>query len=96
VGVAKSAAELFGELMADYQKHSVISRRGKTEFQEFDWGKSKHIVDEIDRLIGKHYGLSEEEIDAVISYDIKIRLGKSASSPDEYEFELIDESQASS
>jgi len=76
------ASELFSRLMADYQKNSVISRRGKTEFQEFNWGLAKPIVDEIDRLLAEHYGLTEEELDFVINYDLKIRMG---ATPDEEE-----------
>ena len=76
------ADELFSRLMSDYQKNSVISRRGKTEFQEFNWGLSKPIVDEIDRLLAEHYGLNAEELDFVINYDLKIRMG---AAPDEEE-----------
>ncbi len=76
------ADELFSRLMSDYQKNSVISRRGKTEFQEFNWGLSKPIVDEIDSLLAEHYGLNEVEQDFVINYDLKIRMG---AAPDEEE-----------
>lgn len=76
------AEELFSRLMSDYQKNSVISRRGKTEFQEFNWGLSKPIVDEIDGLLAEHYGLSKEEQDFVINYDLKIRMG---AAPDDEE-----------
>ena len=71
----KRAGELFSQLMTDYQNHSVISRRGKTEFQEFNWGLSKPIVDEIDMLLADHYGLNEVELDFVVNYDLKIRMG---------------------
>lgn len=76
------AEELFSRLMSDYQKNSVISRRGKTEFQEFNWGLSKPIVDEIDTLLAEHYGLNEVELDFVINYDLKIRMG---AAPDDEE-----------
>jgi hypothetical protein len=81
--VAPSATNLFDRLMVDYKRNAVISRRGETEFQEFDWGASKPIVDEIDRVIGLHYGLTTEEIDYLVSYDIKIRLGRSSGEGDE-------------
>ncbi len=67
--------ELFSRLMADYQKNSVTSRRGNTEFQEFNWGLSKPIVDEIDALLAEHYGLNTVELDFVVNYDLKIRMG---------------------
>ncbi|MDP2783501.1 MAG: Eco57I restriction-modification methylase domain-containing protein [Sulfurimicrobium sp.] len=72
------ADELFSRLMSDYQKNAVISRRGKTEFQEFNWGLSKHIVDEIDTLLAEHYGMNEVELDFIVNYDLKIRMGAGA------------------
>ena len=36
---------------------------------------SKPIIDEIDELLAKHYGVTEEELDFIINYDIKYRMG---------------------
>ena len=36
---------------------------------------SKSIIDEIDELLAKHYGFTEEELDFIINYDIKYRMG---------------------
>lgn len=35
----------------------------------------KPIIDEIDRLLAKHYGFTPEELDFIINYDIKYRMG---------------------
>jgi len=37
---------------------------------------AKEIVDDIDCLLGKHYGLTDEELDFIINYDIKYRMGR--------------------
>jgi tRNA1(Val) A37 N6-methylase TrmN6 len=37
---------------------------------------SKPIIDEIDKVLAEHYGFSEEELDFIINYDIKYRMGK--------------------
>jgi len=37
--------------------------------------KCKHISDEIDKLLAKHYGFTDEELDYIINYDIKYRMG---------------------
>lgn len=38
--------------------------------------KSKSIIDQIDTLLAKHYGFTEEDLDfIIINYDIKYRLG---------------------
>jgi hypothetical protein len=67
---------LFDKLMVDYKRNSVINYRGSTEFQEFNWGKSKPIIDEIDRALAQHYGFTAEELDFIINYDIKYRMGR--------------------
>ena len=36
---------------------------------------SKPIIDEIDELPAKHYGFTEEELDFIINYDVKYRMG---------------------
>jgi hypothetical protein len=36
---------------------------------------SKPIIEGIDRLLAAHYRLTEEELDFIVSYDIKYRMG---------------------
>jgi hypothetical protein len=69
-------AKLFGDLMRDFKKNSFVNTRGDTAFQEFNWGVSKPIIDRIDAALGKHYNLTDEEVDFAANYDIKIRMGK--------------------
>ncbi len=38
--------------------------------------KSKPIIDQIDTVLAQHYGFTEEELDFIINYDIKYRMGK--------------------
>ena len=44
-------------------------------YAEFYGGKSKPIIDEIDRVLARHYGFTDEELDFIINYDIKYRMG---------------------
>jgi len=37
---------------------------------------SKTIIDEIDRVLAVHYGFTDEELDFLINYDIKYRMGQ--------------------
>lgn len=48
---------------------------GITATQLFKIQKSKPIIDDIDRSLSKHYGLSEDELDFIVTYDLKFRLG---------------------
>ena len=50
-------------------------KTGKTETQSFRIKLSKPIIDEIDALLAKHYGFTEEELDFIVNYDIKYRMG---------------------
>ena len=37
---------------------------------------TKSIIDEIDTVLADHYGFTPEELDFIINYDIKYRMGK--------------------
>lgn len=37
--------------------------------------KSKPIIDQIDAVLARHYGFTDEELDFIINYDIKYRMG---------------------
>ncbi|TFG35593.1 MAG: hypothetical protein E4H45_02600 [Nitrospirales bacterium] len=40
--------------------------------------KAKPIIDKIDCVLAQHYGFTEEELDFIINYDIKYRMGQEA------------------
>ncbi len=70
-------------LMKDYREKSrmkdkVSSLTGDIQYQEFYPRLSKPIIDEIDRVLAQHYGFTDEELDFIINYDIKYRMGKDA------------------
>jgi hypothetical protein len=71
----KKMPKIFDRLMRDYDKNSFVRERQDCEFQEFQPSKSKSIIDEIDRGLAQHYGFTDEELDFIINYDIKYRLG---------------------
>jgi hypothetical protein len=48
---------------------------GRTETQSFRIRTSKSVIDSIDIELGKLLGLSDDEVDFVINYDIKYRMG---------------------
>ena len=66
--------------LEDIQRHSTMMVRrqqqtGRTETQSFKIQKSKPIIDQIDRVLAQHYGFTDEELDFIINYDIKYRMG---------------------
>ncbi|MDS3860982.1 Eco57I restriction-modification methylase domain-containing protein [Thermosynechococcaceae cyanobacterium BACA0444] len=68
-------------LMQDFQKHSIrrsirYKTTGIVEYEEYYPRLSKSIIDEIDRVLAQHYGFTDEELDFIINYDIKYRMGR--------------------
>jgi hypothetical protein len=57
-------------LTANYGDHGVLT------IQSFQPRFSKPILDEIDRVLARHYGFTAEELDFILNYDIKYRLGR--------------------
>lgn len=57
--------------IAEYQ----YKGRGTVRFAQFFPKRSKPIIDEIDKVLARHYGFTEEELDFIINYDIKYRMG---------------------
>jgi hypothetical protein len=71
---------LGSEYLCDLMRNSTILVRqqrqtGRTETQSFKIQKSKPIIERIDAVLARHYGLTDEELDFIINYDIKYRMG---------------------
>ncbi len=69
-------SSLFDDLIKSYQENSTKLVRKDTELQQFYPSYSKPIIDEIDKVLAAHYGFTDEELDFIINYDIKYRMGK--------------------
>lgn len=67
------------QLSSDLQNNSKYMEynysSGWRKFQAFFPRLSKPIIDEIDKVLAKHYDFTEEELDFIINYDIKYRMG---------------------
>lgn len=74
--------------IADLKNNSTMLVRlqkqtGRTETQSFKVRLSKNIIDDIDRILAKYYGFDEQELDFIINYDIKYRMGDDISGDEE-------------
>ena len=67
-------------LMEDIQKNSRMLKMSYRDIRPANTvtypKHSKSIIDEIDRVLAKHYGFTDEELDFIINYDIKYRMGR--------------------
>lgn len=72
--------ELTSRLMTNFHQHKTRKETrykgtGLVIYDEFNQKPSKSIVDEIDRVLAEHYGFTDMELDFIINYDIKYRMG---------------------
>jgi len=71
---------IVNKLMNNYEltknrKETQYKTTGKVIYDEYFPKISKAIIDEIDRILARHYGFTDEELDFIINYDIKYRMG---------------------
>jgi hypothetical protein len=92
--ITESARKLLSglshKLMDNLQSNSEMrpmnyKKYGQLNVQVFSPRLSKPIVDDIDIALGKHYGFKPDELDFVINYDVKYRMGKESSDDEDAE-----------
>ena len=70
------AEQLQKELLGNAIEYLIESKtRGSSYTFRYQNYKSKPTIDEIDRVLAQHYGFTDEELDFIINYDIKYRMG---------------------
>jgi hypothetical protein len=77
-------------LMDDMKRNSKMvpmkyKRLGELNIQCTFPKVSKHIIDQIDQVLAEHYGFTDEELDFIINYDIKYRMGRDGAGGEEEE-----------
>ena len=77
----KRLAHITQDLMADIKAHSQMQtikyqKMGTLRIQSTYPRLSKSIIDRIDAVLAQHYGFTDEELDFIINYDIKYRMGQ--------------------
>ena len=79
--ISDDLQKLGEELMSSFEKNKILNKQfiktqnRETVFESFNPQLSKSIIDNIDMTLAKHYGFTEEELDFIINYDIKYRMG---------------------
>lgn len=63
-------------LMEDFRFHARHLMRGQTGSYTVYARKSRAIIDDIDHALACHYGLSSTELDFILGYDRKYRMGE--------------------
>ena len=78
--IKQRLSALTEDLMQDLKRHAHrketnYKTTGRVVYDEFYPRHSKPIIDKIDQLLAEHYDLTDEELDFIINYDIKYRMG---------------------
>ena len=78
--IKQSLATIVIDLVRDLKrnaqrKETNYQTTGRVIYDEFYPRHSKSIIDKIDRILAQHYGFTDEELDFIINYDIKYRMG---------------------
>lgn len=73
--------KLSDELLEDYIRNSNLKTanyvgKGEIVYREYSVRKSKPIIDKADKVLGKIYGMTDEEISFIQNYDIRFRVGE--------------------
>ena len=80
VEIKQNLSQISTNLMTDLKcraqrKETYYKTTGRVVYDEFYPRHSKSIIDKIDCVLAKHYGFTDEELDFIINYDIKYRMG---------------------
>ena len=66
---------LSAELTKSFRKNTSHWRKSGLLIDSVDARPCKPVIDRIDQVLACHYGFTEEELDYILNYDIKFRIG---------------------
>lgn len=75
--MVKLNRELMNDLHEKAEIMTINTRSGDSIiYEEFFAGGSKPVIDNLDRVLARHYGFTDEEVDFITNYDIKYRMSQ--------------------
>jgi len=85
----------YGQQLIDLSKELMLNLVSNSECRQMSFKHdslrvqciypklSKSLIDQIDQVLANHYGFTDEELDFIINYDIKYRMGRGADGGEE-------------
>lgn len=78
-----------GQRLAETLRVTAVRRArvypsGPVTYEEYYPAQAKEILDEIDRALAPHYGFEDEELEYILNYDLKYRMGRRDTEHDEH------------
>jgi len=77
------ASELMADLKANSEERTMRFAHDTLTVQCIFPKHSKGIIDKIDHALAEHFGFTDQELDFIVNYDIKYRLGADADEDEE-------------
>lgn len=77
------ARDLMAQLKANSVERVMSFSHDRLTVQCIFPKQSKPLIDRIDSLLARHYGFTDEELDFILNYDIKYRMGQDAGEPED-------------
>lgn len=82
--LSKLGKEYLKSLEHNAEVKTINSKtKGTIEQKQFVVSKSKSIIDEIDKVLAQHYKFNADELEFIINYDMKNRMGKELTGEDD-------------
>jgi hypothetical protein len=66
------------DLEEGFRRNISQVRKSGLLIDSVDMSQAKSSIDSIDRILAAHYGFTDEELDFILNYDIKFRMGADA------------------
>ena len=76
--LADASTDLMNDLDVNSERRKMVFKHDSLIVQCIFPKNSKPIIDQIDQVLAKHYGFTVDELDFIINYDIKYRMGRDA------------------
>jgi hypothetical protein len=70
------STHLMSELDGNSERRKMTFKHDSLTVQCIFPKHSKSIIDKIETVLAKHYGFTDDELDFIINYDIKYRMGR--------------------
>jgi hypothetical protein len=75
---------LVEDIKKAYEKNTILfEKRPGYKSPEIKVQHFKPLIDKIDYLLGSHFGLKDEQIDFIVNYDLKYRMGRDNNEEDD-------------
>jgi hypothetical protein len=83
-GIYRTQLMRLSKLLESAMRQSMSYwRKSGLLIESTDSRPTKPILDEIDGVLAEHYGFTDEELDFIVNYDIKYRMGASDKEDDD-------------